>query len=71
MFDDEEQGEWEREGHASAGAPDPQCCREYFATHLHEQLGVAAEKMKVVDHKVFESPRSRQGTVSTRAHRDA
>ncbi len=46
-----------------------QCCRKYFATHLHEQH---SEKMKAVDHKVFESHAScARDCLDAGAHRDA
>ena len=70
MFDDEEQG---GSGNGKAmlllALRIQQCCRKYFATHLHEQH---SEKMKAVDHKVFESHAScARDCLDAGAHRDA
>ena len=70
MFDDEEQG---GSGNGKAmlllALRIQQCCRKYFATHLHEQH---SEKMKAVDHKVFESHAScARDCLGAGAYRDA
>jgi tetratricopeptide (TPR) repeat protein len=70
MFDDEEQG---GSGNGKAmlllALRIQQCCRKYFATHPHEQH---SEKMKAVDHKVFESHAScARDCLDAGAHRDA
>ena len=70
MFDDEGQG---GSGNGKAmlllALRIQQCCRKYFATHLHEQH---SEKMKAVDHKVFESHAScARDCLGAGAYRDA
>ena len=70
MFDDEEQG---GSGNGKAmlllALRIQQCCRKYFATHPHEQH---SEKMKAVDHKVFESHAScARDCLGAGAYRDA
>ena len=70
MFDDEEQcGSGNGKAMLLLALRIQQCCRKYFATHLHEQH---SEKMKAVDHKVFESHAScARDCLGAGAYRDA